>query len=179
MPEESNKNDNNSFEDEEQKSNNYEFDNSGFKSKDYEDVDEFNIWDLEEIFRDRVQALHDLNREFFGSADQSRSSKRRRDDRKERLQPLSIRVKPHTKRFLKEDSPLSAREILELYEEFNNGNEDYINSLLRDEIQLKEELAEIEVKLKNAREFTDKLNEIKDKKIEEKERAKKIKINIE
>ena len=44
---------------------------------------------------------------------------------------------------------------------------------------MKEELAEIEVKLKNAREFTDKLNEIKDKKIEEKERAKKIKINIE
>ena len=30
----------------EQKSNNYEFDNSGFKAKDYNDADEFDIWDL-------------------------------------------------------------------------------------------------------------------------------------
>ena len=165
--------------DNEQKSENYEFDNSGFKSKDYDEVEEFNIWDLEQVFKDRVKALQDLNSEFWGAYEESKTRSGKRDDRKERLQPLSVRVKPHTKRFLKEDSPLSAREILELYEEFNNGNEDYINSLLRDEMQLKEELAEIEVKLKNARDFTEKLNEIKEKKAEERERAKTIKINIE
>ena len=168
-----------SFEEEEQKSNNYEFDNSGFKSKDYEDVDEFNIWDLEQIFKDRVKVLQDINNEFFSGFEQPKYKSSRRDDRRERLQPLSIRVKPHTKRFLREDSPLSAREILELYEEFNNGNEDYINSLVQDEIQLKEELSEIEEKLKNARKFTEKLNEIKAKKAAEKERAKEIKVNIE
>ena len=48
-----------------QKSNNYEFDNSGFKSKDYEDADEFDIWDLEQIFKDRVKILQDLNNEFW------------------------------------------------------------------------------------------------------------------
>ena len=92
------------------------------------------------------------------------------------MQPLSVRVKPHTKKFLKEESVLSAREILEIYEDYNNGSDDYINSLKRDEIQLKEELSEIELKLQNAKEFTEKLNDIKEAKQKKNE---KIKINID
>ncbi|WP_295616844.1 hypothetical protein [uncultured Methanobrevibacter sp.] len=172
MPENMENDDNNS-----QKSNNYEFDNSGFKSKDYEDVDEFNIWDLEQIFKDRVKILQDLNTEFWDAYEESKTAASgRRDDKKERLQPLSVRIKAHTKKFLKEESVLSAREILEIYEDFNNGSEDYINSLKRDEMLLKEELSDIEMKLQNARDFTEKLNDIKEAKQKKNE---KIKINIE
>ena len=160
-----------------QKSNNYEFDHSGFKSKDYEDADEFDIWDLEQIFKDRVKILQDLNTEFWDAYEESKTeASGRKGGEKERLQPLSVRVKPHTKKFLKEESILSAREILEIYEDFNNGSEDYINSLKRDEMQLKEELSEIETKLQNAKEFTEKLNDIKEAK---QKRNEKIKIDIE
>lgn len=160
-----------------QKSNNYEFDNSGFKSKDYVEDDEFNIWDLEQIFKDRVKILQDLNTEFWDAYEESKTAASgRKDSDKARLQPLSVRVKPHTKKFLKEESVLSAREILEIYEDFNNGSDDYINSLKRDEIQLKEELSEIELKLQNAKEFTEKLNDIKEAKQKKNE---KIKINID
>ena len=159
------------------KSNNYEFDNSGFKSKDYEDADEFDIWDLEQIFKDRVKILQDLNTEFWDAYEDSKTTASgRKSSEKERLQPLSVRVKPHTKKFLKEESILSAREILEIYEDYNNGSEDYINSLKRDEILLKEELSEIEMKLQNAKEFTEKLNDIKEAK---QKRNEKIKIDIE
>lgn len=160
-----------------QKSNNYEFDHSGFKSKDYEDADEFDIWDLEQIFKDRVKILQDLNTEFWDAYEESKTeASGRKGGEKERLQPLSVRVKPHTKKFLKEESILSAREILEIYEDFNKGSEDYINSLKRDEMQLKEELSEIETKLQNAKEFTEKLNDIKEAK---QKRNEKIKIDIE
>ena len=175
----------------EQKSNNYEFDNSGFKAKDYKDADEFDIWDLEQIFKDRVfdiwdleqifkdrvKILQDLNTEFWDAYEDSKTeASGRKAGEKERLQPLSVRVKPHTKKFLKEESILSAREILEIYEDYNNGSEDYINSLKRDEMLLKEELSEIELKLQNAKEFTDKLNDIKEAKQKKNE---KIKIDIE
>ena len=160
-----------------QKSNNYEFDISGFKSKDYVEDDEFNIWDLEQIFKDRVKILQDLNTEFWDAYEESKTTASgRKENEKERLQPLSVRVKPHTKKFLKEESVLSAREILEIYEDYNNGSDDYINSLKRDEIQLKEELSEIELKLQNAKEFTEKLNDIKEAKQKKNE---KIKINID
>ena len=160
-----------------QKSNNYEFDNSGFKSKDYADVDEFNIWDLEEIFKDRVKALQDLNTEFWDAYEESKTvASGRKENKKERLQPLSVRVKPHTKKFLKEESVLSPREILEIYEDYNKGSDDYINSLKRDEMLLKEELSEIELKLQDAKEFTEKLNTIKEAK---QKRNEKIKIDIE
>ncbi|AGN16877.1 hypothetical protein Abm4_0990 [Methanobrevibacter sp. AbM4] len=83
------------------------------------------------------------------------------DGKKQRLQPLSIRVKPHTKKFLKEDSVLSAREILELYEDFANGSEEYVLSLEEDEEALKEELSKLEDKIKNAKSFTDNLENLK------------------
>ena len=164
-------------ENDDQKSNNYEFDNSGFKAKDYKDEEEFDIWDLEQIFKDRVKILQDLNNEFWDAYEESKTTASgRKDDKKERLQPLSVRVKPHTKKFLKEESILSVREILEIYEDYNNGSEDYINSLKRDEMLLKEELSEIELKLQNAKEFTEKLNDIKEAK---QKRNEKIKIDIE
>ena len=160
-----------------QKSNNYEFDNSGFKAKNYEDAEEFEIWDLEQLFKDRVKILQELNTEFWDAYEESKTTvSGRKDGEKERLQPLSVRVKPHTKKFLKEESILSAREILEIYEDYNNGSEDYINSLKRDEMLLKEELSEIELKLQNAKEFTEKLNDIKEAK---QKRNEKIKIDIE
>lgn len=74
---------------------------------------------------------------------------------------MSVRVKPHTKEFLKKDSVLSAREILELYEDFNNDSEAFINSLLEDEKNLQEELEQIQAKLENAKLFREKLEEIK------------------
>lgn len=77
--------------------------------------------------------------------------------KKQRLQPLSIRIKPHTKKFLKEDSVLSAREILELYEDFASGTEEYISSLEEDKKDLEDELSKIQEKLKSAKTFTEKL----------------------
>ena len=160
-----------------QEETNYGSDGSEFESKDSKDDGEFNIWDLEQIFKDRVKILQDLNTEFWDAYEESKSvASGRKEDKKERLQPLSVRVKPHTKKFLKEDSILSAREILEIYEDFNRGSEDYINSLKRDGMLLKEELSEIELKLQNAKEFTEKLNDIKEAK---EKRVEKIKIDIE
>jgi hypothetical protein len=47
-----------------------------------------------------------------------------------------------------------------MYEEFNNGSEAFINSLIEDEKQLEKELAEIQEKLHNAKLFKEKLVEI-------------------
>lgn len=81
----------------------------------------------------------------------------KRQGKKQRLQPLSIRIKPHTKRFLKEESELSAREILELYEDYATNSEEYINSLKEDQKLLNEELEKLQKKLTAAQSFNDKL----------------------
>ncbi|MBQ8017063.1 MAG: hypothetical protein IJ258_03050 [Methanobrevibacter sp.] len=111
--------------------------------------------DFEKMFSERMDALYrkgnDLKDEFFDN-----SSKR-----KENLKPLSIRVKPHTKEFFKNHSILSPRDVLEMYEEFNNGSEAFINSLLEEEKQLENELSEIQEKLHNAKLFKDKLVDLK------------------
>ena len=57
-------------------------------------------------------------------------------------------------------SILSAREVLELYENYNKGSEAFINSLLEDEKNLEQELAEIQEKLHNAKLFKEKLNNL-------------------
>ena len=111
--------------------------------------------DFEKIFTEKMHSLHkkgnDLKEEFFDN-----DSKR-----KENLKPLSIRVKPHTKEFFKNHSILSPRDVLEMYEEFNNGSEAFINSLLEEEKELENELAEIQEKLHNAKLFKEKLTELK------------------
>lgn len=111
--------------------------------------------DFEKMFSERMDALYrkgnDLREELFDN-----SSKR-----KENLKPLSIRVKPHTKEFFKNHSILSPRDVLEMYEEFNNGSEAFINSLLEEEKQLENELSEIQEKLHNAKLFKDKLTDLK------------------
>ena len=98
-----------------QKSNNYEFDNSGFKSKDYEDSDEFDIWDLEQIFRDRVKILQDLNTEFWDAYEESKTTASgRREDKKERLQPFVIKGKENNWNNLttkEKESKLTIRDI--------------------------------------------------------------------
>lgn len=111
--------------------------------------------DFEQIFAEKMHALHkrgnDFKEEFFDNTSK----------RKQNLKPLSIRVKPHTKEFFKKHSILSPREVLELYEEFNNGSEAFINSLLEEEKQLENDLAEIQEKLHNAKLFKDKLTDLK------------------
>jgi hypothetical protein len=107
------------------------------------------------MFSRRMNALHkrgnDFAEEFFEGASKAR---------KENLKPLSIRVKPHTKDFFKNNSILSPREVLEMYENFNNGSEAFINSLIEDEKQLEKELAEVQEKLHNAKLFKEKLGEM-------------------
>ena len=76
------------------------------------------------------------------------------------MKTLSIRVKPHTKEFFKNNSRLSPRNVLEIYENFNNGSEAFINSLIEDEKQLEKELMEVQEKLHNAKLFKDKLSEM-------------------
>jgi hypothetical protein len=121
---------------------------------------EFNLADdlsreeFEDMFKERIESLYKFGREFIPFDEEDVNSK------KEKLKPLSIRVKEHTKEFFKNNSILSAREVLELYENYNHGSEAFINSLLKDEKDLEQELAEIQEKLHNARLFKDKLNNI-------------------
>ena len=109
--------------------------------------------DFEKMFSERMEALHKKGNEFAEEIFDHKS-------KKENLKPLSIRVKPHTKEFFKKHSILSPRNVLEMYEEFNNGSEAFINSLIEDEKELEKELAEIQEKLHNARLFKEKLSEM-------------------
>ncbi len=109
--------------------------------------------DFEKMFSERMQFLHKRGNDFAEEIFDHKS-------RKENLKPLSIRVKPHTKEFFKKHSILSPRDVLEMYENFNNGSEAFINSLLEDEKQLEKELSDVQEKLHNAKLFREKLNEI-------------------
>ena len=109
--------------------------------------------DFEKMFSERMEALHKKGNEFAEEIFDHKS-------KKENLKPLSIRVKPHTKEFFKKHSILSPRDVLEMYEEFNNGSEAFINSLIEDEKELEKELVEIQEKLHNARLFKEKLSEM-------------------
>ena len=110
--------------------------------------------EFENMFARRMHALHKKGNDFADEIFDQKS-------RKEKLKPLSIRVKPHTKEFFKNHSILSPRDVLEMYEEFNNGSEAFINSLLEEEKELENELAEIQEKLHNAKLFKDKLVDLK------------------
>jgi predicted nuclease with TOPRIM domain len=109
--------------------------------------------EFEAMFSRRMNALHRRGNDF---ADEFFDHK----SRKEKLKPLSIRVKPHTKEFFKNHSILSPRDVLEMYENFNNGSEAFINSLIEEERQLEKELEYVQEKLHNARLFKDKLSEM-------------------
>ena len=116
--------------------------------------DELPYDEFEDMFRERIESLHKIGRELMPFDDEEVKTKR------EKLKPLSIRVKSHTKEFFKKYSILSAREVLELYENYNKGSEAFINSLLEDEKNLEQELAEIQEKLHNAKLFKEKLNNL-------------------
>ena len=109
--------------------------------------------EFERMFTRRLNALHRRGNDF---ADEFFDKK----SKKENLKPLSIRVKPHTKEFFKKHSILSPRDVLEMYENFNNGSEAFINSLLEDEKNLEKELKEVQEKLHNAKLFKEKLGEM-------------------
>ena len=115
--------------------------------------DDMSREDFEKMFSERMEALHKKGNEFAEEIFDHKS-------KKENLKPLSIRVKPHTKEFFKKHSILSPRDVLEMYEEFNNGSEAFINSLIEDEKELEKELAEIQEKLHNAKLFKEKLSEM-------------------
>ena len=108
--------------------------------------------EFEKMFTKKMNALHKRGREFHDKYDHK--------SRKKNLKPLSIRVKPHTKEFFKNNSILSPRDVLEMYENFNNGSEAFINSLIEEEKQLEIELADVQERLHNAKLFKEKLSEI-------------------
>ena len=110
--------------------------------------------DFEKMFTQRMSALHKRGNEFAEEFFDHKT-------KKENLKPLSIRVKPHTKEFFKNHSILSPRDVLEMYENFNNGSEAFINSLIEEEKELEMELAEIQEKLHNAKLFKEKLVDLK------------------
>lgn len=109
--------------------------------------------EFEEIFSRKLNALHKRGSDFAEEIFDSKS-------RKENLKPLSIRVKQHTKDFFKNNSILSPRDVLEMYENFNNGSEAFINSLIEEEKELENELKEVQEKLHNAKLFKEKLSEM-------------------
>ena len=109
--------------------------------------------EFERMFSRRMNSLHRRGNDFAEELFDNKT-------RKEKLKPLSIRVKPHTKEFFKSSSILTPREVLEIYENYNNGSEAFINSLLEDEKNLEKELKEVQEKLHNARLFKEKLGEI-------------------
>ena len=109
--------------------------------------------DFEKMFSERMNSFYKRGNEFAEEIFDQKS-------KKENLKPLSIRVKPHTKEFFKKYSILSPRDVLEMYENFNNGSEAFINSLIEDEKQLENELADIQEKLHNAKLFREKLTEL-------------------
>lgn len=115
--------------------------------------DDMSREEFEKMFARKMNSLHrrgnDFAEEFFDSK-----------SKKEKLKPLSIRVKSHTKEFFKNHSILSPRDVLEMYENFNNGSEAFINSLLEDEKNLQEELKDVQEKLHNAKLFKEKLEEM-------------------
>ena len=111
--------------------------------------------EFERMFTSRMNALHKRGNEFAGEFfDNAHKAKR------DKLKPLSIRIKPHTKEFFKNQSILTPREVLEMYENFNNGSEAFINSLIEDEKRLEKELEDVQEKLHNARLFREKLSEL-------------------
>lgn len=109
--------------------------------------------DFEKIFTQKIESLHrrgsDFAEEFFDGK-----------SKKETLKPLSIRVKKHTKEFFKNNSILSPREVLEMYENFNSGSEAFINSLIEEEKQLEKDLVDVQERLHNAKLFKEKLAEM-------------------
>jgi hypothetical protein len=115
--------------------------------------------EFEEMFAKKINSLHrrgnDFAQEFFDIDVKSK---------KEKLKPLSIRVKAHTKEFYRNNSILSPRDVLEMYENFNNGSEAFINSLKEDEKNLEKELKEVQEKLHNAKLFKEKLSEMEPEK---------------
>lgn len=111
--------------------------------------------EFEKMFTRRMNALHRKGNEFAEDFFDFDSK-----SRKEKLKPLSIRVKPHTKEFFKNHSILSPRDVLEMYEDFNNGSEAFINSLIEDEKNLQKELKDVQERLHNAKLFKEKLGEM-------------------
>jgi hypothetical protein len=109
--------------------------------------------DFEKMFSQRIESLHKRGNKFAEEIFDQKS-------KKENLKPLSIRVKPHTKEFFKNHSILSPRDVLEMYENFNNGSEAFINSLIEEEKQLEQDLVDVQEKLHNARLFKEKLAEM-------------------
>ena len=113
--------------------------------------------EFENMFKERLESLHKIGREFIPFREEIKDELK---SKKAKLKTLCVRVKPHTKAFFKNNSILNAREVLEIYENYTNGSEAFIDSLVEDEKELEQQLAEIQEKLHNARLFKEKLNNL-------------------
>lgn len=131
-----------------------------FDAQEYMDFDNMSDEEFEEALKRRTQHFHNIEQMMRQHHYHDHHRERRKDGR---LQTLSIRVRPHTKRFLKEDSKLTPREILETYEEFITGSERFKESLQQEKQELKKEINKIEDKLKELELFQNKLKEIYEK----------------
>lgn len=105
---------------------------------------------FEEIFKERIEPFYELGCELLPLAESFNS--------KDKLIPLMLFVKEHTKEFFKNNSNLTAGEVLEIYENFNNDADAFINSLLNDEKFLEKKLAQVREKVQNAQSFKEELN---------------------
>ena len=114
---------------------------------------------FEEIFKEHIEPLYGLGCELIPLAENFNS--------KDKLIPLTLFIKEQTKEFFKNNSNLTADEVLEAYENFNHDADAAINSLLNDEKFLEQKLVQIREKIQNAQSFIDELDNLNSKNNEE------------
>ncbi|WP_407416566.1 hypothetical protein [Methanobrevibacter sp.] len=105
--------------------------------------------ELEERVKEGIGTLYGLGSELIQYGERFNSNE---------LKPLTVFVKEQTKEFFKNNSNLTAGEVLEVYENFNRDADAFINSLLNDERNLELDLVKIREKIDNAKSFKDELN---------------------
>ncbi|WP_407432224.1 hypothetical protein [Methanobrevibacter sp.] len=105
--------------------------------------------ELEEMVRGGIGSLYELGSGLIQYGERLSSNE---------LKPLTVFVKAQTKEFFKDNSILSADEVLEVYENFNHNADALIKSLLNDERNLEHELFKVREKIENAKSFKDELN---------------------
>ena len=105
--------------------------------------------ELEEMVKDGIGTLYGLGSELIQYGERFNSNE---------LKPLTVFVKAQTKEFFKNNSNLTAGEVLEVYENFNHDADAFISSLLNDERFLEHKLVQIREKVQNAQSFKDELN---------------------
>lgn len=131
-----------------------------FKKRHVQEFEDLSDEEFEELLNERMKLFNKMEKLIR----QEHYQHIPHENKKERLQPLSIRIQSHTKKFLKEESKLTPREILEIYEEYITGNEAFRKSLEEEETELKKELEKVRDKLREAKLFKKRLEKIEENK---------------